>query len=41
MTVDHMYSCHNRQKFTQQLPTQLSSKAKTVSQFTIVVVECT
>ena len=30
MTADHMYSCHNGEQFTQQVPTQLSSKPKTL-----------
>ena len=29
LTADHLYSCHNREKFSQQVPTRLSSKLKT------------
>ena len=32
LTVDHLYSCHDRQKLPQQFPTQLSSKPKTFSE---------
>ena len=39
LRVDYMYSCHNRQKFQQQLSTQLSSKAKTFSQTFIACFE--
>ena len=31
LTADHTYSCHSREKFLQQLPTQLSSKPKRFS----------
>ena len=41
MTVDHMYSCHNRQKFTQEIPPQLSSKPKTFSATFIAFLKCT
>ena len=37
MTADHMYSCHNGEKFTLQVPMQLSSKPKTLSQLVIAV----
>ena len=37
MTADHMYSCHNREKFTQEVRMELSSKPKTFSQFAIAV----
>ena len=29
LTADHMHSCHNRDKFWQQVGTQSSSKGKT------------
>ena len=29
LTANHVYSCHNRQKFPQQVATHLSSKPKT------------
>ena len=31
LTADHIYSCHNREKFAQQVQTQLSSKPWTFS----------
>ena len=32
LTADHVYSCHNMQKFPQQVPTLFSSKPKTFSE---------
>ena len=34
-----MYSCHNREKLPQQVPTILSSKPKISSQFSIAVLK--
>ena len=31
LTTDHMYSCHSRKKFRQQVPNHLCSKSKTFS----------
>ena len=39
MTADRMYSYHNREKFTQQVPTQLSSKPKTFFGLSIAVLK--
>ena len=39
MTADHMYCCHNREKFMQQVPKQLSPKPKTFFQFAIEVLK--
>ena len=39
--ADHMYCCHNSEKFPQQNPTQLSSKPKTFSQTFIAFLKST
>ena len=32
LTVDHIYSCHDREKLAQQVKTQLPTKPKTFSE---------
>ena len=41
LTADDMYSCHNEEKFPQQVPTELSSKPKRVSGTFIAFLEST
>ena len=41
LTTDHMYFCHRRDKFTQQVPRHLSSKPKTFSGVFIVLSKST
>ena len=40
LTTDHMYFCHNKQKFRQQVPTHLSSKHKTRPGLIIAYFKC-
>ena len=41
LTADHIYSCHNREKFAQQVQTQLSSKPLTFSGNFIAILKST
>ena len=41
LTADHMYFCHRREKFTQQVPRHSSSKPKTFSGVFIVLSKST
>ena len=41
LTADHMYSCHNWQKFPQQIQTQISSKVKIFSGSVIAFLKST